>query len=241
MTAIDWRALARAARRAELAYAEPIHYGTPGAPFGEIGDAIVTFYQNDTHQAYLTIDSAGQPWLSISGTRGPFSKDVFDDIDLTPFKLALGGSIAQGCYEGTQALYDWADQVAPAGLKINVTGHSLGAARTHLAPLCLPPGRVGDLYSFESPKFADLAFYERFDTQLAQLTCVLNARDCWAAWPWFGDVYSRPLVDHIWLNSTGSYNYLLYPVKFPDFTDSPSDHDISLVRQRIEAIAASCQ
>lgn len=204
---IDWSAAALAAARANATYV--IDQGAAKYAFEELGDTFVDQYKDRTHQAVLSVDGAGRPQLSISGTR-PLSwnsLDVFADIDLTPVCAtgwtAKNGLIASGALEGMRDLWEWIDYTIDSSAVLAVQGHSLGAARTHLTPLFRPPERVGLLHSFESPKFADAAYYAQFAPALAGIVCTLHGRDPWAAWPWTKTPFSRPQVPHLWLQTTG--------------------------------------
>lgn len=234
---IDFKAAALAARRASAAYIES-RWAAANA-FEALGDTFVDQYQNASHQAYITVDGAGRTQLSISGTRASQGAlaDVFDDVDLAPFNMALGGAVARGCWEGMADLWQWVHDTVDANAVIDVQGHSLGAARTHLSPVFRDPAHIGALHAFESPKFADTAFYSRFAAPLAGMVCTLNGRDMWAAWPWLGDAYSRPQVPHVWLTQ-GPYA-VIDPAAWTGPHTSNDDHDIDLVAQRLNAIAQS--
>jgi hypothetical protein len=232
---IDWQACALAARRASAAYIE--NDDQSRVAFEALGDTWIGQFQDDAHQAVLSVDSGGAAHLSISGTRASQGAiaDVLADMSLTPIAVK-GGNVTKGVYAGMQNVWDWALSTAPSGVSINVAGHSLGGARTHLTPLFLPTGRIGALHSFEAPKFCDAQFYATYATELARMVCVLNGRDTWAAWPWIDPRWqARPQQDHVWLKDSG---FAIIPVaKWPG-GGSFGDHGTDLVQTRCEKIAA---
>jgi hypothetical protein len=236
---IDWKAAALAARRADAAYIE--NTAEARAAFEQLGDTFIDQYQNGTHQAVLTADSAGRTQLSISGTRklSLTALDLLDDIDLTPVlpDRTRPYRVARGAYEGLQEMWGWINETVDWRAVLDVQGHSLGGARTHFTPMFRAPQFVGRLHSFESPKFADSAYYAHFAEDLAHMVCTLNGRDPWAAWPWVGGLYGRPQQQHAWLMEVGfdmldpkdwvSGNALVFS----------GDHSMSLVADRISTIA----
>jgi hypothetical protein len=239
---IDWPACARAAARANAAYA--IDQSASQAAFAALGDTWIGQYANDSHQAVLSADARGETHLSISGTRASAWRvmDVVADVSLDPAKVD-GGTVTAGVCEGMQQLWDWALAAVPAGNVVHVAGHSLGASRTHLTPLYLPPARIGQLHSFEAPKFVGADFYVSHAATLAGMVCVLNGADLWASWPWkvgpLGDPrwQSRPLVDHVWLQSDAGAFQMIPGAQWPE-GDNPHDHDMSGVQARVQRIAA---
>lgn len=229
---IDWQACVLAARRANSAYIE--EESDVKAAFAALGDLYVSRYQDGSHQVVLSVDGDGKPWVSIAGTRFSDGKilDVLADVSLDP--VDVGGNVTKGAYTGMQGVWDWALSVIPDGVPVNVCGHSLGAARAHLTPLFLPAERIGDLYSFESPKFADKPYYVKHSSALSKMVCVLNGADLWAGWPWFDSRWSRPLNPHIWL--TGGWYSVISAGQWPG-GKSNEDHSIDLVLANIEQIA----
>lgn len=235
---IDFKAAALAAQRAGAAYIEDA--AAAKSAFEALGDTFVDQYKTADHQAVLSVDSAGCAQLSISGTRASnwHLPDVFDDIDLTP-ALIMGGSVSTGVLTGTGDMYAWALDLVPGAQPINVQGHSLGAARTHLAPFFMPLSRLAALHSFESPKFLDATYYETFEQALADMVCVLNGQDMWAAWPWLHSPYARPRTQHVWTHG-GAGDFDMIDASYwpgPVRADDPLDHDIDRVAANLQAIA----
>jgi hypothetical protein len=233
---LNWPAISQAAKRANAAYQTKA--ADSKAAFSSLGDTWVDLYTTDSIQAALSVDAAGTTHLSISGTRASdgYVLDVFRDISLKSVPVK-GGSVTEGVLADMNEMWAWALKTAPTGAVFNVAGHSLGASRTHLTPLFLPPAQIGALHSFEAPKFADVQFYRTYARELAGMVCVLNGRDSWAAWPWIDLRWqSRPQQDHVWLKESG---FEVIPTsQWPGAGDF-SDHDIDLVQSRCEAIAAS--
>lgn len=233
---MDWAAIALAAKRANAAYIE--RDDQSAAAFAALGDTWIAQFQDESHQAVLSVDDAGSTHLSISGTRASQGalKDVIADISLKPVKVK-GGTVTEGVYEGMQNVWDWALATAPHGAVFNVAGHSLGAARTHLTPLFVPAVQIGALHSFEAPKFLGANFYATYAAELAGMVCVLNGRDSWAAWPWVSARWqARPQQDHVWLEDSG---FAVIPASQWPGAGSFADHGIDLVQARCEKIAVA--
>jgi hypothetical protein len=234
---VDWRAAALAAKRANAAYV--IDRAASQAAFAALGDHWVGMYQNDSHQAILSADLNGNTHLSISGTRASALKvmDVLADMDIAPVSVQ-GGSVTQGVYEGMSGLWQWVLDTVPTGDTVHVSGHSLGASRTHLTPLFLPQSQIGMLHAFEAPKFADASFYQTHAAALANMVCVLNGADLWAAYPWKNPAWcARPLPLHVWLkDDLGSFE-MIPGAQWPGGVNA-DDHDIGLVCHRLDSIAA---
>lgn len=232
---VDFAAAALAAQRANAAYIEQASQSK--AAFSALGDAWIGMTSGVDYQAVLSADAAGAVHLTISGTRASQFElvDVFDDMDLSPAQVA-GGTVTAGVLHDQDKLWKWALGEVDSKAVVNVAGHSLGAARTHLTPLFLPADRVGALHSFEAPKFADVAYYASYATALADMVCVVNGKDGWASWPWFDVTKSRPQNDHVWLQDVG-YQMIPGP-KWPGGWNF-DDHGVALVGQRLEALAAA--
>jgi hypothetical protein len=235
---MDWSAIALAVKRANAAYIESDDQSK--AAFEALGDTWVGQFQDQSHQACLSVDAAGACHLSISGTRATALAlaDIFADVSLDPVSVK-GGNVTRGVYEGMQNVWDWALRTVTSGTVFNVSGHSLGASRTHLTPLFIPASQIGSLHSFEAPKFCDAQFYAYYAPELSQMVCVLNGRDTWAAWPWIDPRWqSRPQHDHVWLKKTG---FSIIPWRTWVGAGSFSDHSCDEVQSRIEAICLSQQ
>lgn len=231
---IDWQACALAAKRANSAYIED--ESAVKTAFATLGDLYVSRYQDGSHQVVLSVDGEGKPWVSIAGTRFSDGKilDVLADVSLDP--VDVGGNVTKGAYTGMQGVWDWALSVIPEGVPVNVCGHSLGAARTHLTPLFLPAERIGDLYSFEAPKFCDNTYYVKYAEPLSKMVCVLNGADLWAGWPWFDSRWGRPLNPHVWL--TNGWYSVISADQWPG-GKSNEDHSIDAVQAKVEAISTN--
>jgi hypothetical protein len=232
---MDWAAIATAAKRANAAYIEDAAQSR--AAFSALGDDWIDIHADDSHQAVLSVDAAGQTHLSISGTRASTGKllDIFRDVELAPTSVK-GGTVTAGVVQGMQALWDWVLQTVPEANTISVCGHSLGAARAHLTPLFLPAPRIGALHSFAAPKFIQADFYQTYHNELQEMVCVLNGQDGWASWVWFDpDWQHRPPLQHVWLRD-GGFQMVLGDL-WPDGWRF-SDHDMDLYQAKIEALAA---
>lgn len=232
---MNFASVLAAAQRAQAAYIDDA--GKARAAFEALGLFFIGQYQNDSHQAVLSQDAAANVYLSISGTRFSQGKiaDLLDDIDLEPVPVGDGAMVTRGAYEGLDAMWSWAQSLAPAGAIFNVEGHSLGAWRTRYTPLFLPRSRIGLLHSFESPKSANAAYWSKYAGELATLVSIVNGRDLWVSWPFLGD-WCHPDRDQVWLQSTGFQ--IITPAQWPGGR-VVSDHDIDLVVKRLQQIVTS--
>lgn len=231
---MDLAAITLAAKRADAAYL--IREAASRAAFEALGDTWIAMYQNASHQAVISADAHGGTHLSISGTRvsGWRPMDVLADVSLRALSVP-GGTVTEGVYEGMQLLWDWVFAIIPSNNVVNVAGHSLGAARTHLTPVFLPRQQIGELASFEAPKFIRSDFYAAHAEALADMACVLNGGDLWASWPWKNPIWNaRPQVMHQWLrDDTGAFE-MIPGSRWPGGIDA-DDHDIARVIGRLEA------
>lgn len=162
----------------------------------------VDTYENGDHRALLCGDGRGRFVLVLCGTR--FSDgnlhELFDDEDVLPVELPFGLKVMAGFHAGMADLYKWALDRLPAAAPIELTGHSLGGARAHLAPLFIDPPRIRQITSFGAPKAANRAYWATYAG--VPLRRVVNGRDLWAGYPWLGDwVQPAPLY---WLDARPS-------------------------------------
>jgi hypothetical protein len=223
-----------AAQRANAVYIED--ESASKAAFSSIGDDWIAMYKNDSHQAVLSTRSDGVAYLSISGTRvSPLSLDVFEDVSLEPVKMNSGG-FTKGVLDGMNDLWKWAISTAPLHSEFSVCGHSLGASRTHLTPLFLPPYQIGKMFSFEAPKFCDAAYYAAYQKELESMMCFLNGADLWAGWPWVDARWNaRPLQSHVWLKGDEGQFQMIDGLKWPGGF-SVEDHEMERVMNRVIAL-----
>jgi hypothetical protein len=235
---IDWPAVAKAAARANAAYA--IGDAASRAAFEALGDVWIAQYQDASHQAVLSADSSGETYLSISGTRASSLKlmDVFADVSLEPMSVP-GGTITQGAGEGMDRLWAWVLDTVPDGDTIHVSGHSLGAVRSQASPAFVDPARLGTIHCFAAPKFVGADFFASHADVAARMVCVLNGSDGWASWPWFDSRWqARPPIDHVWLKSDAGAFQMIPGQQWPDGWVF-GDHDMDRYQARLEKIAAA--
>jgi hypothetical protein len=221
---------ALAAQRANAAYEETVALSQ--AAFSKFGDAWIAMYQKPGIQAVLSVDLAGNPWLSISGTRPGLTLDVFEDISIEMMPVK-GGNVTKGVYEGMSDLWSWVLETAPTGAKFSVCGHSLGASRTHLTPLFIPQQQIGPMFSFEAPKFCDAAYYATYKSKLATMTCFLDGEDLWASFP--VGLNARPIQLHVWLKGDEGQYVLIDGDQWPGGIN-PADHSMDRVQARVIAL-----
>jgi hypothetical protein len=244
-----------AAQRAQAAYFTDRSQSK--AVFEHLGYTWLDMWQNASSQAVLSIKD-GLVFLSISGTRASAKhlEDIFLDVDLTPLSvqaawapmvngsIASNGQVTTGAYADMKDIWAWAQKamlmMTPSDDKpvFNVDGHSLGGARAQLTPLFLPKDQIGDVYSFESPKFAETNYFQWALPYMPHLICTLNGADGWAAWPWNDAVMIRPPIPHLWLKAPNSWGYdWIEPHLWPGGMDF-RDHDIDTIVDRLAVLAS---
>jgi hypothetical protein len=232
---VNFAATLAAAQRAQAAYIED--RAQSQAAFSALGLTWLDQYQNAEHQAVLCRGPDGTVYLSISGTRfadGAMG-DVWEDICLDAVNLPGGADVVAGAYNGLDAMWSWAKALVSAGTVFNVEGHSLGAWRTRYTPLFLPAAQIGSLFSFESPKAGNPAFWMLYGGQLANMVSVVNGLDLFVSWPFLGE-WCHPPRDEIWLQDTGFQ--VTNPSQWPGGRRL-SDHSIDLVVQRLKVLATA--
>lgn len=232
---MNWQAILAAALRAQAVYIED--HDEAKAAFEKLGYTFLGQYRNLNHQAVLSCDGKGAVYLSISGTR--FSQgniesaaDLFEDVELLPLEVSPGAYVTKGAFNGLDAMWAWAKSIVPAGTVFTVEGHSLGAWRTRYTGSFLPPEQIAALYSFESPKGGNDAYWLTQKPAISKLTSVINGRDVFVAWPLLG--WRHPNQQVIWLQYSG------FTVIDPHTWAGPmsiEDHDIDLVVDRLNKIA----
>lgn len=162
-----------------------------------LGLSFLDRYENKDHQAFVA-KLEDRNILAISGTR--FSdgniRELLDDEDVLPSE---NPEVMEGFYSGGYELFGWANKVSTTPLI--VTGHSLGGARTHTAPLFLPKEKINALVSFAAPKAATEDYWDKFS---APLTRVVHARDLWVGWPFLGE-WKQP-EPMLWLHDSRADN-----------------------------------
>lgn len=234
---IDFVQILAAAERANAAYLDQTDQAR--AAFVALGLDFLGQYQNASHQACLSRD-ADNVYLSISGTRFSQRKigDLFSDIDLDPIDVGDGAKVTAGAYEGMEQMWEWAHDIVNDDVVWNVEGHSLGAWRTRYTPLFIRPEKIGMLHSFESPKSANTAYWQKYEGELASMVSIVNGRDCWVSWPFriINDWAVHPERDFIWLSA--DLFSICTPDKWPGGF-SARDHDMDLLVKRLTALAQS--
>jgi hypothetical protein len=231
---IDWAAMSAAAHRAQAAYI--IDRAQAKAAFEALGHVFIDQYQDDDSQAVLSV-ADGQTYLSISGTRFSAGKigDLIDDMQTESVELGDGAAVTRGAYESAKEIWNWALKLAPAGTVFNVCGHSLGGWRTTYTPLFIHYAQIGTLYAFEPPKGASLAYYQKYEKELAGLVIVGQGADVWFGYPRLGPWIHRP-GPMIWIQETGFS--VIDTAAWPGGFDL-GDHSIDLEVTRIDALKAA--
>jgi hypothetical protein len=231
---VDWVKVYEAARRSSMAYEmDPVK---SESLFSSTGLHWLGIYQNDGHQAVVCLDNHGDAYLSISGTR--FGKRVWDLVDdswLIPRSLDDGIHVTSGAFDGMSDLWAWANLLVTPSTLWHVEGHSLGAWRTRYTPVFLPANRIGRLHSFESPKGANRAYWDKYKQELAQMVSVVNGRDLFVDWPFVSVEWEHPHMLPIqWLNGNSVLD--IFPCQWPGGRSIP-DHSIDVVVEKCKKLA----
>lgn len=152
------------------------------AQFAALNFQTLGRYEGPDHRALL-IRNNDRHVLALCGTRFSDANvhELFDDEDVLPVDLGDGRRVMQGFHRGMADLAAWAFGLTDAVLE--VTGHSLGGARSHLMPLFAPAERMGQITSFAAPKAANRAYW----ATCPAIRRVVNARDLWAGYLWLGE------------------------------------------------------
>jgi len=102
----------------------------------------------------------GDAVLAFRGTEPDDPTDLGADADLVLVNLAGGGRVHRGFARGLDVVWPTIAPAIPAGARVLVTGHSLGAALATLAALRVSGSR---LITFGSPRVGDTTFAKRPD------------------------------------------------------------------------------
>jgi hypothetical protein len=233
---IDWTQVYEAARRSNLAYI--IDPTQSKQEFEATGLHWLGIYQGASHQAVACMDNLGQAYLSISGTRfGKRLGDLVDDALAYPHDLGGGVHVTAGAFDDCPGMWDWANKLVDSNTVWNVEGHSLGAWRMRYTPVFLDQSRIGRLHSFESPKGANRAYWEKYQKQLADMVTIVNDRDIFIDWP-FGilNEWEQPaMLPMIWLRAC--IPTTIYPIQWPSLSFSIKDHSIDTIEAKCKTLA----
>lgn len=236
---VDWLSVYRAAQRANMAY--EMNPTRSAVGFSSLGQDLtwLGMYQRGADQAVVTMDFHGNYYLSISGTR--FGKgfhglmDLADDAMLLPYSLGGGVNVTAGAFLGLEAMWQWAESLVPKDTVWNVEGHSLGAWRTRYTPVFLPKERIGMLHSFESPKGANKAYWEKYHEELSGMVSIVNDRDIFVSWPFINPEWCHPeRLPVQWI--TRLMVTEIFPDKYPGGV-SISDHSMDTVQSKCRYLA----
>lgn len=230
----NWVQIYEAARRSRMAYEmDPV---VSESLFSSTGLHWLGLFNDNDNQAVACIDNHGTGYLSISGTRISQGKiwDLVDDAWILPKDLGSGIHVTSGAFSGMKEVWDWANSLVTPSTVWNVEGHSLGAWRTRYTPVFLPPSRIGNLHSFESPKGANRAYWQHYKQQLSKMVSVVNGRDVFVNWPFGITEWEHPLLSILWLKAHGFAE--IFPYQYP-MGVSIADHNISLVESRCKVLA----
>lgn len=221
-----------AAQRSNAAYVMDRTAAT--AAFAALDMTLVDQYRNATHQGVISRDAKGLWYLSIAGTR--FSQggnvDILDDIWLAPSKAPKGGVVPAGVNQGMQDFWNWVLKTIPAGMTINIEGHSLGAERALLTPIYLAPERIGDLYAFEPPMCGTQEYWDAYGPALSRAVQTVCGADVFYGWPPRQGYVHGAMGITLFLQE--QQIEIIQPAAWPG-GDSQADHAITEVIARLQA------
>lgn len=231
---MDFGPILAAAKRAQAAYI--MDAAQAKAAFEALGHTFISQFRDHDSQAVLSTCD-GKTYFSLAGTRFSDGQlgDLIDDLQTASLDLGGGAKVTRGPYESAKELFAWALSVVPAGTVLHCAGHSLAGWRLSYTPCFLLVEQIGSLYAFEPPRGANLAYYAKYQKELADLTIVGNSADIWFGYPRLGGWKHRP-GPMIHLNKTG---YQIIDTSAWPGGLSLSDHSIDLVVQRLEKLAAA--
>lgn len=232
---MDFGPILGAAKRAQAAYI--MDAAQAKAAFEALGHTFIRQFKDHDSQAVLSVGPDGKTYFSLAGTR--FSDrqigDLIDDLQTDALDLGGGAKVTRGPYESAKELFAWALSVVPKSTVLHCAGHSLAGWRLSYTPCFLPVEQIGSLFAFEPPKGANLAYYQKYQKELAGLVITGNGRDCWVGYPRLGGWLHRP-GPMVWLTSTGFH--VIDTSKWPGGFNL-GDHSIDLVVQRLEKLATA--
>jgi hypothetical protein len=232
---MDFAPILSAARRAQAAYI--MDAAQAKAAFEALGHTFIAQFKDHDSQAVLSLGPDGKTYFSLAGTR--FSDrqlgDLIDDLQTDALDLGGGAKVTRGPYESAKELFAWALSVVPKGTVLNCAGHSLAGWRISYIGSFVPSAQIGSLFAFEPPRGANLAYYAKYQKELAGLTIIGNSADIWFGYPRLGGWKHRP-GPMIHLSKTG---YQVIDTSAWPGGLSLADHSIDLVVQRLEKLAAA--
>jgi hypothetical protein len=159
--------------------------------------------------------------VALQGTRVETHLDlaeIWDDLEGDPVQLPDGVLVHGGFWRPLDAV--WTREIGPwlntTSRAIEITGHSLGGVRAHLAGY-FSPGRVT---SFGAPKGAYAEFWRGCYAGREPPLRVVHAADFAPEWPFWGG-YVHPSA-MLWLNPGG----LAVASRRPGENGSIADHSI---------------
>lgn len=224
-------AVLAAACRAQAAYI--LDDADARAAFEGLGLTFIARYENDSHQAVVSVDGE-RAYLSISGTRfGHDLGDLLDDLHVGAHDFGGGAQAPAGVVEGLDEVYAWAASLMPPGTTWHIEGHSLGGERALMSGMFLPAAQIAAVHAFEAPKCGNPALWLQLAPVLERTVCVVNGADLWFGWPQAA-AWLHPLILHQWLKDNAGHAEQIMPTAWPGGT-APGDHDISLVVNRLRA------
>lgn len=215
------------------------------AAFEQLGLRWHGLYQQEGLQAVLSSDVAGRVFLSISGTRFEDRKisDLLDDLDTRWVDVGLGAEVLRGAYDGLQELWTWAKAQVATETAWYVEGHSLGGWRARYTPLFVGEDQIAQIVSFESPKSANAAFYERFKEVFSTVYAgVVNGSDIFVGYPWTSTEACHPPYQWHHLLSGPPWLQMEDPANWPgglNYEDHSIDLVVSRLRDLVDASASS--
>ena len=175
--------------------------------FKQLGHMLIGRYRDPDHLAALVQANSGDYSLVICGTRlsemlqGKCGwEDVWDDLDHSAAVIDVGLHVMAGFFNGLDNLFAWVKDTFRSDRDLHIMGHSMGGARTHLAPELWLPYRIASLTSFGAPKAANENYWSSFEALFTdKLTRVVAGNDLWVGYPWADEWVQPPSM--LWLDN----------------------------------------
>lgn len=217
---MDASALLSYAQLSAAAYTDG--HDARAAAAAALGFETIGTYENGDHRAFVC-RSGTRHILVLCGTR--FSdgniRELMDDAYIAYVPVGGPAKVMAGFHAGMHDLFAWALGLVPGSAQLELTGHSLGGARAHLAPVFMPEERIAATVSFGAPKAANAAYWQRL---AKQPTRVVHGRDLWAGWP-FHTLWGCCHPDALLWCAKGTLAPIM-EAQWPGGLD-PTDHDIT--------------
>ncbi len=203
---IDWNILYKTCLLSKLSYEEPpmlIEYLSK-----LFVNFRIIFYDNnnsDTQAYFIINENDNEVFLVFRGTND--IKDILYDLDIRPYKLNNIGTIHRGFYNQLIAVLDsiikdlnYLDHENNK-IKVNICGHSLGAALASLATIFIKkqfPLTEINCFTYGSPRVGNDIFVQNFNKYVNNYWRITNDDDPISMYPissWYKHIPKSIIID----------------------------------------------